>query len=447
MLTKLPNLLPAALRFLPVILVTVLLTGVRPAPGDAFAGSGGLRSASEQVPTDPSIEDLAADPRVRAMLAALQQGEAATIDEQIAVCEIPAPPFNEQQRAADYARRLLEIGVENVRTDAVGNVVGEWSGTAPGPLVVLSAHLDTVFPPGTDVSVTRDGGVLKGPGIVDDCRGLAVVLAVARAWVESGARPGGRLMFVATVGEEGAGNLRGVRHLFESDLGQRIDAFVSVDGAGSSITHGAVGSHRYKVTYRGPGGHSFGAFGMPNPMHALGRAIAKIADFQVPTEPKVTFSVGILEGGTSVNSIPFSAAMAVDMRSLDVNALEEIDSQFRAALQDALDEENGRWDSAVELTFDIDVIGIRPAGMQPESAPIVQTALAAARQAGIDARLGSASTDANIPISLGIPAVTIDGGGHGTGAHSPSVETFDSRDSYRGSQWALLLTVALTGVE
>ncbi len=406
------------------------------------------RGLHHQLVADRSaFEAVLANPAVRDMLTSVREGEVATIDDQVALCEIPAPPFNEQERATDFARRLREAGIQSVRADAVGNVIGEWVGSEPGPLVVLSAHLDTVFPPGTDVAVTRDDHLLKGPGIVDDCRGLAVVLAVARAWAGSGLRPRGRLIFVATVGEEGAGNLRGVRHLFEVELPDQIDAFISVDGAGSAVTHGAVGSHRYKVTYRGPGGHSFGAFGMPNPMHALGRAIAKIADFQVPTEPKVTFSVGILEGGTSVNSIPFSAAMSVDMRSLDVNALEEIDSQFRAALQQALDEENTRWDSDVDLSYDIEVIGIRPAGLQPESAPIVWAALATARAVGIDARLNSASTDSNIPISLGIPAVTIDGGGHGTGAHSPSVETFDTTDSHRGSQWALLLTLTLAGVE
>ena len=414
----------------------------------ANAGGSLEPGLPNQLVTDPSAFEAAiARPAVRDMLAAVRESEASTIADQVAVCEIPAPPFNEQKRAADYARRLREAGIEEVRTDTAGNVIGEWAGSGPGPLVVLSAHLDTVFPPGTDVTVTRDGPILKGPGIVDDCRGLAVVLAVAKAWTGSGLRPSGRLVFVATVGEEGAGNLRGVRHLFETELRDQIDAFISVDGAGSAITHGAVGSHRYKVTYRGPGGHSFGAFGMPNPMHALGRAMAEIADFQVPTEPKVTFSIGILEGGTSVNSIPFSAAMSIDMRSLDVNALDEIDSQFRAALQRALKEENDRWDGDVELTYDIEVIGIRPAGLQPEDAPIVRAALMAAQAAGIDAQLNRASTDSNIPISLGIPAVTIDGGGHGTGAHSPFVETFDTTDSYRGSQWALLLTLALSGVE
>ena len=394
-----------------------------------------------------ALEAVIANPTVRDMLARVREGEVTTIESQIAICEIPAPPFNEHERAADYARRLRTAGIQGIRTDAVGNVIGEWTGSGPGPLVVLSAHLDTVFPPGTDVTVIRDGNLLKGPGIVDDCRGLAVVLAVAKAWAESGLRPRGRLIFVGTVGEEGAGNLRGVRHLFDVEFHDQIDAFISVDGAGKAITHGAVGSHRYKVTYRGPGGHSFGAFGMPNPMHALGRAIAKIADFRVPSDPKVTFSVGILEGGTSINSIPFSAAMSIDLRSLDVNALEEIDSQFRTALNEALDEENSRWDSAVDLSYDIEVIGIRPAGLQPESAPIVRAALATAQTVGIDAQLNRSSTDSNIPISLGIPAVTIDGGGHGTGAHSPSVEVFDATDSYKGSQWALLLTLALAGIE
>ncbi|HJO03979.1 MAG TPA: M20/M25/M40 family metallo-hydrolase [Acidobacteriota bacterium] len=433
------------------MVITAMLTGSTPTWGHASAVPVRRMPVSEpgrQLVADLSEFKEAVDtPAVRDMLTTIREGEAATIEEQVAICEIPAPPFSESERAIDYARRLRETGIRGIRTDAAGNVIGEWAGSDPKPLVVLSAHLDTVFPAGTDVTVTRDQHLLKGPGIVDDCRGLAVVLAVARAWAESGLRPRGRLVFVGTVGEEGAGNLRGVRHLFEDELRDQIDAFVSIDGAGSTVTHGAVGSHRYKVTYRGPGGHSFGAFGMPNPMHALGRAIAKIADFQVPTQPKVTFSVGILEGGTSVNSIPFSAAMSVDMRSLDVNALEELDSQFRVALQEALDEENGRWDTDIDLTYDIEVIGIRPAGLQLESAPIVRAALATARAAGIEAQLNSSSTDSNIPISLGIPAVTIDGGGHGTGAHSPSVEIFDSTDSHKGSQWALLLTLALAGIE
>lgn len=408
---------------------------------DTEQARGAARQASPA-----SAASIAAREDVAGLLRMAREREPQALDEQVELCEIPAPPFQEEARGLEYRRRFEEIGLEDVRTDAVGNVIGEW-GRGEGPLVVLSAHLDTVFPEGTDVTVTRAGHLLRGPGIIDDCRGLTVVLSVARVLVESNFQPSGRIVFVATVGEEGPGNLRGVRNLFDAELAGRIDYFISVDGSGSSITHGAVGSNRYKVTFKGPGGHSYGAFGMPNPMHALGRAMAKIADFEVPSDPKVTFSIGLLEGGTSVNSIPFSASMSIDMRSIDTDWLGEIDSHFRATLDEALAEENGRWNSDIELTYEIEVIGIRPAGSQSEDAPIVRAAVEAARAAGIEPRLNASSTDSNIPISRGIPAVTIDGGGDGRGAHSPSVEEFDTRDSYKGTQWALLLSLALAGIE
>ena len=393
-----------------------------------------------------SAASLAEREDVARLLQMARKREPQALDEQVELCEIPAPPFQEEARGLEYHRRFEELGLEDVRTDAVGNVIGEW-GRGEGPLVVLSAHLDTVFPEGTDVTVTRAGHLLRGPGIIDDCRGLTVVMSVARVLVEGNFRPSGRLVFVATVGEEGPGNLRGVRNLFDAELADRIDYFISVDGSGTSITHGAVGRNRYKVTFIGPGGHSYGAFGMPNPMHALGRAMAKIADFEVPSDPKVTFSIGLLEGGTSVNSIPFSASMSIDMRSIDTDWLGELDSHFRAALDEALAEENDRWDSDVELTYEIEVIGIRPAGSQPSDAPIVSSSIEAARAAGIEPRLNVSSTDANIPISRGIPGVTIDGGGGGRGAHSPGVEEFDTRESYKGTQWALLLSLALAGID
>jgi acetylornithine deacetylase/succinyl-diaminopimelate desuccinylase-like protein len=200
------------------------------------------------------------------------------------------------------------------------------------------------------------------------------------------------------------------------------------------------------VTFNGPGGHSYGAFGMPNPIHALGRAIAKLADFQVPSDPKTTFSVGLVEGGTSVNSIAFSTTMTVDLRSESAAALAELDAAFRGVVNDALQEENGRWDSEVELSVEIVSIGVRPAGRQPESAPIVQAALAAAEEFGFTAPTGASSTDSNIPISRGIPAITIDGGGRGRGAHSLD-ESFDTTDSHVGTQWALLLALTLARIE
>lgn len=385
------------------------------------------------------------DARVRQALEAARAGEPQTVEDQIAICQIEAPPFKEQRRAEDYRRRLEALGLRNVRIDAEGNVLAERPGEPGEPVVVISGHLDTVFPEGTDVTVKREGTMLRGPGIGDDCRGLAIMLGVARALDQAQVRTRGTIIFVGTVGEEGPGNLRGVRHLFTTELRDRVDYFISVDGTGLGLTKDAVGSHRYTVTYRGPGGHSYGDFGAPNPVHALGRAIAKVSEFQVPSDPRVTFSVGIVEGGTSVNSIAMTAAMQVDMRSVDGAALDALDARFQAAIRQALDEENGRWTDGERLTMEIDTIGIRPAGRQADDVRIVRAARDAGRALGFDVPAIASSTDANIPISLGIPAVTIDGGGRGGGAHSLG-EWFDHADSHLGTQWALLFVLTLAGV-
>ncbi|MET0399572.1 MAG: M20/M25/M40 family metallo-hydrolase [Longimicrobiaceae bacterium] len=406
-------------------------------PVDAAAQAGRTQARPMTVP--------AGNARVKDALAYLERTEPQTIEDQVALCQIPAPPFKEAARAEEFRRRLVAQGLRNVRIDAEGNVIGERPGEAGGPVLVVSGHLDTVFPEGTDVTVKREGTVLRGPGIGDDCRGLAVVLATARALDAARVRTRGTVLFVGTVGEEGEGDLRGVRHLFGSELRDRVDYFVSVDGTGIGVTKDAVGSHRYRVTYKGPGGHSYGSFGMPNPMHALGRAIATIADFQVPADPKVTFSVGVVEGGTSVNSIAASASLLVDMRSVDPAALRSLDERFQRAVRDALAAENARWRSDVQLTVQVDTAGIRPAGTQPADAPVVRAALDAARALGLQAPVGASSTDANIAISMGIPAVTIDGGGDGGGAHALD-EWFDTRDSHKGTQWALLYVATLAGV-
>ena len=382
-------------------------------------------------------------PLVRQALDYLRDTEEQTIADQIALCDVAAPPFGEEARGEAYRQRFEALGLADVRIDGEGNVLGVVG--SGEPLVVLSAHLDTVFPAATDVAVRRDGSLLIGPGIGDDCRGLAVVLAVARAMRGLEIEPVGTIVFVGTVGEEGPGDLRGVKRLFSETLVGQVDYFISVDGAGRSITHAAVGSNRYEVTFSGPGGHSYGAFGMPNPIHALGRAIAKIAEFPLLSDPKTTFSVGIVEGGTSVNSIAFETTMTVDLRSEDPTALAELDALFRAAMHEARAEEIARWDSAVDLQVDIVSIGVRPAGDQPRSAPIVQAALAAAEELGFEAPTGASSTDSNLPMSLGIPAVTIDGGGSGSGAHSLD-ERFDTTDSHLGAQWALLLALTLAGI-
>jgi acetylornithine deacetylase/succinyl-diaminopimelate desuccinylase-like protein len=385
-------------------------------------------------------------PAVRAALETIRRDNAWTLEQQRTICEIPAPPFKEAARGAELARRFEALGLRDVRTDAEGNVIGERPGTGNGPTVVLSGHLDTVFPEGTDVSVTVEGTRMRGPGIGDDCRGLAVLLATARALEQAKVRTDGTILFVGTVGEEGAGNLRGVRHLFAEELKGEVDYFLSVDGTGFGVTSGAVGSNRYTVRFVGPGGHSYGAFGMPNPAHALGRAIAKIAELRVPNDPKTTFSVGVLRGGTSVNSIADEVSMDVDMRSESAAALDSLDRAFRAAVHAAVAEERARWPaSSRPLEVKLDTIGFRPAGMQPDSARIVRVAVAAARALGKSAETGASSTDANVPISLGVPAITIDGGGSGGGAHSLGEWYDDGADGWVGPQWATVIAVTLAG--
>ncbi len=398
-------------------------------------------------PLESAVDKVAAHPTVTAAFSSLEKENSWTIDQQIALCQIPAPPFKEAARAAAYRDRLKALGVQNVRIDGEGNVIGEIKGNRPGPTLLLAGHLDTVFPEGTNVTVKREGTKLTGPGIGDDCRGLAVVLSVARQVITQKVPFAGRLLVVGNVGEEGPGNLRGTRALFAGPLKDSIDMFISVDGSGFGITNGGVGSNRYKVTYKGPGGHSYGAFGMPNPIHAMGRAIAKIADLEATTTPKVTFNVGIVSGGTSVNSIPFEGIMEIDLRSESASALAEIDGRLQKALREALAEERQRWpNSKAALDIVIDTIGIRPAGNTPDSSLIVRTSLAAARTMNVYAPLTTSSTDANVPMNLHRPAVTLDGGGVGRGAHSLDESYDDRTDGYKGPQWVLLVVLGLLGV-
>src|SRR5580658_8299963 len=394
-------------------------------------------SALAQTPAE-----LMNDAAVRAAFDAARRNEPSVVEQQVKICQIPAPPFKEEVRGKELQRLFESLGLHDVRTDAAGNVIGVRPGKAAHPNLVFAAHLDTVFPEGTDVRVTVEGDTLKGPGIGDDCRGLAMMLGVIRALNEAQVETPGAITFVADVGEEGLGDLRGMKQLFGETLKGQIDKFISVDGTGLGITNIGVGSNRYRVTFKGPGGHSFGAFGMANPIQAMGRAIAKIDAFEVPTQPKTTFNVGRVGGGTSVNAIPFEAWMEVDMRSSDPASLKALDAKFNAAVQQAVEEENKRWNNRGPVSVSQELVGYRPAGSTSADSAIVITALAVSKLFGQSGRLGEGSTDSNVPMNVGIPAITIGGGGLGTGAHALN-EAFDTKDSWLGTQRALLLAVAL----
>jgi len=394
-----------------------------------------------QTGAPPPVADLMQNAALKTAIAAAKTTEPQTIDDQVRFCEIPAPSFKEEVRGAELKRVFQDLALQNVRVDKAGNVLGEYRGAAPHPHVVLAAHLDTVFPEGTNVKVKRDGTILRGPGIGDDCRGLAVLVAVAREMKKANVTIPGTITFVANVGEEGLGDLRGVKQMFNETLKDQIDRFVSIDGTGIHVTNVAVGSHRYRATFKGPGGHSFGAFGMANPIGAMGRAIAKIEEMKVPQQPKTTFNVGRVGGGTSVNSIPFEGWMEVDMRSSDPAALAAVDAQFQKAVDTAVTEENQRWGRGT-ITVVKELVGDRPAGSTPENSAIVRTGLATATALGFNANLGEGSTDSNFPMSLKVPAITIGGGGRGSNAHALD-ESFDTKDAWMGTQYAMLLAVAL----
>ena len=345
----------------------------------------------------------------------------------VTLTEIPAPPFKERARADAFLQMLKAEGLRDVEMDAEGNVMGVRVGVASmppasaRPMLVVSAHLDTVFPEGTDVKVKREGTVLRAPGVGDDTRGLALLLALVRALNHMDAHTSSDLLFVGNVGEEGEGDLRGIKFLLhKGKYTDRIKQMLVIDGNESNgITRGGVGSKRYRVTFKGPGGHSYGAFGLVNPAYAMGNAVTKLSHVEVPQTPKTTYSVGVVRGGTSVNSIPFEVSMDVDIRSESCAELQKVDGEFLKIFQDAVAEEN-RTRSTREgaITVDPKVIGERPCGETAMTAAIVRTAAAAISAFGLTPAYFVSSTDANIPMSLGIPAITIGRGGPGGRTHS-----------------------------
>lgn len=398
---------------------------------------------------DARIRQLMSHPAVRAALDHVEETDAQTMADLRELTQIPAPPFMEEERGQAFLAKLREIGVDSAWVDEVGNVIGLRRGTGDGEVLALAGHLDTVFPPETDVTIRESGDTLFAPGIADDTRGLATVLAVLRAMNEANVRTEGDVLFIGNVGEEGLGDLRGMKHLFREG-GPRIDTFISVDGTGASgVTHMGLGSHRYRVTFEGPGGHSWGAFGLANPAHAMGRAIRYFQDgadaFVRTVDLRTSYNVGRVGGGTSVNSVPFESWMEIDMRSHGVETLNAIDDILQGAVQRAVAEENEIRTRGDAMTVTVDMIGDRPSGEIAEDHPFVQQAAAVTRALGMEPSFGRSSTDSNIPISMGIPAITIGGGGQGFGAHSLD-EWFRNEDGPVGIQRALLIVLAEVGV-
>ncbi|PYP05225.1 MAG: peptidase M20 [Gemmatimonadetes bacterium] len=401
---------------------------------------------------DHAVSRLLAHDRIRAARHHIERTDEVTLARQAALSAIPAPTGAEGRRAAHLAELFREIGLSDVSIDHAGNVQGWFArngDTSAGP-VVVAAHLDTVFGAEVDVAVERRGQRLEGPGISDNARGLAALVAVAEAMVAARVPAARPILFAATVGEEGSGDLRGVKHLLngkrETGNGKPV-AFIALDGAGlDRVIHRALGSKRYQVTFRGPGGHSWAAFGVANPANAVGRAVALLADLPTQQAPRTTCAVVRLGGGTGLNSIPQEAWLDLDLRSEDPRALSQLDVTVRAALERAADDENRRRTAgSPPLRAEIRLLGDRPSGMTPRAHPLVQAAVAANRALGRDAELASASTDANVPIALGIPAIALGAGGKAGDAHL-ATEWYENVEGALGIIRALLVTTAMAEV-
>ena len=401
-----------------------------------------------------TVSKLVASPAFKAAVAKLDADFDRTVADIVTLTEIPAPPFKEEARAKAYLEMLKAHGLQDVTMDAEGNVMGVRPGTATkgkGPFVVIAAHLDTVFPEGTDVKVKREGTRLMAPGIGDDTRSLATLLAYVRAMDAAKIKTKADILFVGNVGEEGPGDLRGVRYLFNKGAYKgRISTFFSMDGSDPSrIVDRGTGSKRYRVTFKGPGGHSYGAFGVVNPMTAMAKTVVDLYAVQVPKDPKTTYSASVTGGGTSVNSIPNEVFMEFDMRSESADELAKLDKTLLSIIDGAVAGENAARNTRFgKITVDPKVIGERPAGGTPPEAAIVGLTAAAVTAFGYKPEHGASSTDSNLPMSLGIPAVTIGSGGKAGRAHALD-EWIDVEkgESLKGMQVGLAALLAVAGVE
>ena len=398
-----------------------------------------------------AVAKVVASAGFKAAVADLDRNHDRMVSDIITLTEIPAPPFKEAAKGRAVMAMMKAEGLSDVEMDPEGNVMGLRRGTGPAgdKLVAFAAHQDTVFPEGTVTKVRREGTTLHAPGIGDDTRSLAVMIAYIRALNAAKIQTRSDILFVADVGEEGPGDLRGMRYLFgKGKYKDRIRAFFSMDGLSpSGVTNAGVGSRRYRVSFHGPGGHSYGAFGIVNPMAAMGHAVDELYEVKVPAKPKTTFSASVVSGGVSVNSIPADVTLEVDMRSESAEELARLDARFLAILKAAEAHENAARDTRVgRVTVTPKLIGERPAGATDPNSPIVRTMVAAAKAAGYTPELGASSTDSNIPISLGIPAVTIGSGGGGGRAHS--LDEFidvEKSESLRGMTVGLAALLATAG--
>ena len=409
-------------------------------------------SQSENLKVDDiyvkNIKEIANNNKVKKAFKYILDVEEKTNKNLIELTEIEAPPFKEEKRAKEFSERLKLAGIDKVWIDSIGNVIGLLEGSIGNKNIAIDAHLDTVFPEGTDVQVRVKNDTLFAPGIGDDTRGLAMVLTIAETIVKNEIKPVDNILFIGTVGEEGLGDLRGVRYLFKNNE-PKIDSWIAIDGGSiGRVNNQALGSYRYEVVFDGPGGHSWGAFGLVNPHHALGAGIKNFvekADIYTDSGPKTSYNVGIISGGTSINSIPFKSSMQIDIRSIDPNRLNDMEEILFNSMNKALDEQNAIKRSGPDLKLTINKIGNRPSGKVDESVPLIQKTIAATQYMGIEPRLTIGSTDSNIPISLGLPAVTIGRGGEGGGAHSLD-EWWLNKDGYKSIQLALLILLSESGI-
>jgi tripeptide aminopeptidase len=395
---------------------------------------------------DDSIEKLAETSSVSRALVWIEKNSDWITEQQIRITEIPAPEFEEARRG-EYLKQLFEANGLRVRVDKVGNVIGERAGSDPNSVVLLAAHLDTVFAAGTDVKVKRDGSRLTAPGIADNSAGLASLVGLARALHESQIHTKSTIVLAGDVGEEGEGNLRGIRALVEA-YRPKLTAVIAVDGASTEhITTQGIASHRFEVVITGPGGHSWSDFGAPNPITAIARGIVKFSSVPVPDDPRSSYNFGTIEGGTSVNSIPSRAAVKVDLRSEQEAEVGKMERSLRESMHTGLrDELAAANESSDALQIIFRSLGARPAGKISDNAPLVDAIRSVDRFLGNRSRLERSSTDANIPLSLGIPAVSLGGGGKGGGSHTLA-EWYDSSGRDLGLKRLFLATLTLAGVQ